>query len=244
MRRAGRFAVLALALVAAPAAAMDLSPENRAAFRAELRAYLLDQPELIEEALAEAERRRYSSAVADDLALIETHRAALFADPADWAGGNPDGDVTLVSFVDYGCASCGPALAAARALAAADPGLRLVVKDAPARGEDRAARFARAVLALDGRDAYLRAQDALFAAPDAAPATLDGIARRLGLDPAEVTRRMDAPDIAAALAANRALMQALDLGAPPAYVLDRTLVRGDLPEAALAAIVRAMRRKK
>ncbi|TCO70966.1 protein-disulfide isomerase [Rhodovulum euryhalinum] len=234
---------LGLALAAAPAYAAGLDPAQRAAFRAEVRAYLLDHPEVIDEALAAAEARRYSDAVADDLARIEAHRVALFHDPADWSGGNPTGDVTLVTFVDYGCATCGPALAAARALADSDPGLRLIVKDAPAPGADRAARFARVVLVLAGPDAYRRAQDALFAAPDAAPATLDGIARALGLDPAGVARRMDDRAIAAALAANRGLMRDLDLGPPPAHVFERTLIRGDLPEAALAAIATAMRRK-
>nr|WP_281354758.1 thioredoxin domain-containing protein [Rhodovulum strictum] len=220
-----------------------MDPEARAAFRAEIRAYLLDHPELIDEVLAEAERRRFGDAVSGDLALIAAHRAALFDDPADWTGGNPEGDVTLVAFVDYTCDRCAPALAAARALAASDPGLRLVVKDAPAPEDETAARFARAVLALSGPDAYLRAQDALFAAPDMQQGTLDGIARALGLDPAAVADRMADPAIAAALAANRALLDALDLGPAPAYVFERSLVRGDLPEVALAAIAQTMRRK-
>ncbi|TCM84717.1 thioredoxin domain-containing protein [Rhodovulum steppense] len=237
--------VLALALAALPlaAAASGLDPAARAAFRAEIRAYLLEHPELIDEVLAEAERQRQAEAVSGDLALIEAHRAALFDAPDDWTGGNPEGDVTVVAFVDYACDRCGPALSAARALAASDPGLRLVVKDAPGPGGETAARFARAVLALAGPDAYARAQDALFAAPDMQPGTLDGIARALGLDPATVADRMADPGIAAALAVNRALLDALDLETAPAYVFERSLVRGDLPEVALAAIAQAMRRK-
>jgi protein-disulfide isomerase len=236
---------LALALAALPlaGAASGLDPAARAAFRAEIRAYLLEHPELIDEVLAEAERQRQAEAVSGDLALIEAHRAALVDASDDWTGGNPEGDVTVVAFVDYACDRCGPALSAARALAASDPGLRLVVKDAPGPGGETAARFARAVLALAGPDAYARAQDALFAAPEMQPDTLDGIARALGLDPATVADRMADPGIAAALAVNRALLDALDLGTAPAYVFERSLVRGDLPEVALAAIAQAMRRK-
>lgn len=241
------FLALGLCLSAASAPAGTFTPEERAAIGAELRAYLLHHPEVIEEALTGAEARRYADAVANDLALIAAEAQALFHDPADWTGGNPAGDVTLVTFVDYASAASGRALAAAHQVSAADGRLRLVVKEAPAPGDadaDRAARFARAVLALAGPDPYLRAQEALLAAPDHAPDTLDTIARELGLDPAALSARMTAPELGATLAANLALMARLDLGAAPAQVLDRTLVRGDLPAAALAPIVEAMRRKK
>ncbi|SIO29233.1 Protein-disulfide isomerase [Rhodovulum sp. ES.010] len=238
-------ASLAALLTAGAAPALELSAAERAAFRAELRAYLLEHPEVIEDALAAAEERRYATAARSDLDRIAAEAETLFHDPADWTGGDPQGDVTLVTFVDYACAACGPALAAARALAARDGRLRLVVKDAPGPGADarRAARFARAVLAVGGADTYARAQEALFAVSDLSQATLDAIARDLGLSPAALSTRLEAPDIAAALSANRALMDRLHLGAPPAHVLERTLIRGALPERALAAIAAAMRRK-
>lgn len=241
-KRAG--IALAALLAAAPARAGWLNEAERAAFGAELRDYLLDHPEVIEEALSGAEARRYQGHVDDDLSRIAAHADALFRDPADWVGGNPAGDVPLVLFLDYSDAASARALSAARKLAETDAGLRLVVKEAPAPGNavaDRAARLARAVLALAGPEAYPRAQDMLFAAPDTAPGTL---AAALSLDPAALAARTEAPETAAALTRARALAVALDLGPPPAYVLERSLVRGDLPAVALAPIVEAMRRKK
>jgi len=236
--------LLALALAAVPASAGVFSPDERAAMGAELRAYLTEHPEVIAEALGGAEERRYAQEARGDLALLGENADALFHSAQDWTGGNPEGDVTLVGFIDYGSKASARALAAARALLASDPGLRLVVKDTPPEGEDTAARFAQAALRLGGSDAYVRAQDALFAAPDVARPTLDGIARDLGLDPAAVAAAMTAPETGTVLAANRALARTLDLGPAPAYVLDRTMIRGDLPPVALARIVEQMRRKK
>lgn len=246
MRKAAAV-LLCAALSAGSATAGWLSPEERAAFRAELRAYLLEHPEVIEEALSGAEARRQARLAADDLALLDIHADTLFHARGDWTGGNPAGDVTLVSFVDYAAADGASALAAVRALAAADKNLRLVVKDAPAPdvpASERAARFAQAALRLGGPDIYVRAQTALFAAPDLAPATLDSLARDLGLDPRAVRTEMDTPAIDRALAVTQDLVQALDLGPAPAHVIDRTMVRGALPEVALARIVETMRRKK
>ncbi|MBN2905936.1 MAG: thioredoxin domain-containing protein [Rhodobacteraceae bacterium] len=245
--RTGAALILAGVLGGAPALAQDWpDADQRAALHAELRAYLLAHPEIIAKALAQAEARRNARHIADDLERLDSNRSALFHNPADWTGGNPAGDVTLVSFIDYATPASARALAAARDLIAQDPGLRLVVKEAPLPGDDagaRAARFAQAVLHVAGPDTYLRAQQALFAAPDFSPDTVTRIARDLDLDPDAVRHRMDAPETASAIAATQALARALDLGPAPAHVLERTLVRGDVPTVALARIVAAMRRK-
>ncbi|PTW49794.1 thioredoxin domain-containing protein [Rhodovulum kholense] len=242
-------ALIVLTLLAAGTPALAaLTAEERTAFRAELRAYLLDHPEVIREALEGAEARRMARHAASDLDLIAAHADELFHAPDDWTGGNPNGDVTLVSFIDYRAEGAARALTAALETAAKDGRLRLVVKDAPDPGNPealRAARFAQAVLRLAGPDAYGAAQAGLFAAKGPLDrAALDRIAGALGLDPATVAVRMDAPDIATKLAETRALAEALDLGASPAQVLDRTLVRGDVPAVALSRMVEAMRRKK
>ncbi|ARC88094.1 DsbA family protein [Rhodovulum sp. MB263] len=241
--------VLAAALVtAAPGLALPLGDAERAAFRSELRAYLMEHPEVIREALDGAEKRRMARHANADLALIEANSSALFYAPDDWTGGAPDGDVTLVSFVDYRADGSDRALAAARDAAARDGRLRLVVKEAPSPGDEaaeRAARFAMAVLRLAGPTAYEAAQARLFAAgatPEAA--TLDRISADLGMDPAEVRARMAGPDITAKLSETRALAEALDLGPAPAQVMKRTMVRGDVPAVALLRMVEAIRRKK
>ncbi|ARE38519.1 Protein-disulfide isomerase [Rhodovulum sp. P5] len=237
-----RFALVFL-LMAQTAHAGLFDARERAALGQELRAYLLSHPEVIGEALAGAEDRRYQAHVDDDLALLNRHAAALFHDNRDWTFGNPAGDVSMVVFIDYGCAACQRALDAAREVLASDPGLRLVVKDTPSGPDMTAARFAEAVRQIAPPETYMQAQDALFAAPDFTPETLNAIARALTLDPAAVTARMAAPETAARLMANRALADALDLG-PPSYVLPRTMVRGDVPAIALSRIVESMRRKK
>jgi protein-disulfide isomerase len=246
MRRAAAVS-LALLCAAGPAAAGWLSPAERQAFRAELRAYLLDHPEVIEEALSGAEARRQQRHAETDLARLDAHADELFHAAADWTGGNPEGSTNVVSFIGYGCESCERALAAVRELARQDPDVRLIVKDvaAPDDAEGaRAARFAQAVLHLAGAAAYETAQAALFAAPDFSAATLTVIASGLGLDAEAVTVAMDGPEPGATVAANMALTAALDLGPAPAHVLDRIMVQGDVPAVALARMLDSTRRKK
>jgi len=250
MRRAS-FPVLAAALVAGaaagPAAAGWLNPEQRAAFGAELRAYLLDHPEVIEEALSGAEARRQQRHADADLARLDAHADELFHSPADWVGGNPAGKTDVASFIGYGCETCQNALAAVLELARSDDEVRLVVKDVAAPDDpagERAALFAQAVLHVAGPDAYRRAQDALFAAPDFSTDTLAKIARGLGLDPGAVAAKADSPEARATIAANMSLAETLELGPAPAHVLGRTMVQGDVPAVALARILQSTRPKK
>ncbi|MDZ4136972.1 MAG: DsbA family protein, partial [Paracoccaceae bacterium] len=87
-----------------PAASLDIetmSDAERAAFRAEVRAYLMDNPEVLMEAIGVLEQRQQSDAVQNDLALLKANADALYNDSESWSGGNPEGDITIVEFMDY-----------------------------------------------------------------------------------------------------------------------------------------------
>ncbi len=128
----------AIALLVAPASAADLtdlSEAERAAFRAEVRAYLMDNPEIIVEAVdLLKERTAQAQAQADD-SLVKENADALFNDGYSWVGGNPEGDITLVEFMDYRCGYCRRAKPEVAKLLAADGNIRLIVKEFPILGE-------------------------------------------------------------------------------------------------------------
>ncbi|MGY6632934.1 MAG: DsbA family protein [Alkalilacustris sp.] len=239
--------VLAAALLAAPAAALDLdalSDAERDAFRAQVRAYLLEHPEVLLEAIAVLEDRQADDQAAGDAALIAAHAEALFDNPASWVGGNPDGDVTVVEFVDYNCGFCKRALPEVMALLDRDPGVRLVMKELPILGPESelASRFAIATLQVAGDDAYGAVHERLLGLPGrVSPAALGGIADDLGLDRAAIEARMDAPEVSAVIAANRALARSMGINGTPTFVIGDQLVRGYIPLDAMTALVEETR---
>lgn len=239
--------VLAAALLAAPAAALDLdalSDAERDAFRAQVRAYLLEHPEVLLEAIAVLEERQADDQAAGDAALIAAHAEALFDNPASWVGGNPDGDVTVVEFVDYNCGFCKRALPEVMALLERDPGVRLVMKELPILGPESelASRFAIATLQVAGDAAYGAVHERLLGLPGrVSPAALGGIADDLGLDRAAIEARMDAPEVSAVIAANRALARNMGINGTPTFVIGDQLVRGYIPLDAMTALVEETR---
>ena len=103
-----------------------MSAAERAAFRAELRAYLLAHPEVIELALTSAQPGGYAAEAAADRDRIAALEARLF-DPA--LPGFGDGPVRL-AFLTGECADCAAARAELETLARTLPLRVYVIEDA------------------------------------------------------------------------------------------------------------------
>jgi protein-disulfide isomerase len=229
-------AALAAALSFGPAAqAFDLSQmseEERAAFGAEVRAYLLENPEVILEAVNKLEQQQAAAEAARDDALVAENLNALHNDGFSYVGGNPDGDITLVEFMDYRCGYCRRAAPEVEKLLAADGNIRLIIKEFPILGEASvlASRFAIATKLVAGDEAYKNMHDALISMGGApSEATLRRLAEGLDLDADAILARMSDPEISRQLQETRALAQQMAISGTPTFVLDQELLRGFLP---------------
>jgi protein-disulfide isomerase len=241
-------------LISGPVAAqMDISAEARAALRAEIRAYLMENPEIIFEAVAEFERRTASAQSDMDQTLVEINAESIFADPASWEGGNPDGDIVLVEFADYRCSFCRRAFEQVMEFMGVDGNVRFVIKELPILGpqSELAARFAIAVLQIAGPDVYFRAHEALMTgATEPTDAGLTQLAVTLGLDPATVVSRMQTSEVTDVIRENRALAQRLQINGTPTFAIAQgtpgawqrfELLRGFLPASDLGLLAADLR---
>lgn len=235
---------LALGLLTAPTAgAFDLTAmtdAERTALRAEIRAYLLDNPEVIMEAVAVLEERQAATAAQNDVEMVRLNADALFNDAGSWAGGNLAGDILLVEFVDYRCGYCRKAHDEVAQLVEADGNIRLILKEFPILGDQSlmASRFAIATRLVAGDDAYKAVHDALIAfRGNIAEETLMQIATETGQDGAAILARMSDPAVDAVIAANHQLAQRLAISGTPTFVMPDRMLRGYLPLAAMMEVV-------
>jgi protein-disulfide isomerase len=236
--------VLSLAcLLATPALALDpsaMTDAEREAFRAEVRAYLLDHPEVLMEAIGVLENRRADEQASADAALLVENREAIFQDAASWVGGNPDGDITIVEFLDYKCGYCKQAHPEVMKLLGDDGNIRYVVKEFPILGDQSllAARFAIAVLRVSGDEAYEQVHDEMMRfRGEISEASLRSLADRLSLDTDQVMAAMSDPDVDAVIAANHQLAQRLGINGTPGFILGDQLVRGYVSYDAMAQVI-------
>lgn len=232
-----------------PAAAQDASggfdpssmtPEEREAFGALVRDYLLSNPGVIMEAVALLEQQEADQRVAVDRAMVEANRDALENDGYSWVGGNPDGDFTIVEFMDYRCGFCRRAHPEVAALLESDGNIRRIVKEFPILGEASmvSSRFAIATLITAGPEAYGAVHEALITL-DGEPtdAVLESIASTLELDADAIFAEMQSDEVNNRIAETRALAQSMQISGTPSFVFGGQVVRGYAPLQAMQAIV-------
>ncbi len=237
--------VLFLAMPAQAAGLTDMTPAERKAFRAEVRAYLLDNPEVLMEAIGILEKRQKAQKAQSEGDLIAANAKAIFQDGYSWETGNPDGDVTLVEFTDYRCPFCRRIHKEVRDLVRKDGNIRFVVKEFPILGKDSeiSTRMAIATLAKAGPAAYEKLADFLITFNGKmTPKTQRAILTRFQLDANTIMDYMDDPAVTAMIGANHALAARLRINGTPTFVLRDRMIRGYVPPAKMREIIRESRK--
>lgn len=232
--------------LAGPALSFDIgsmTDSEKAAFGAAVREYLMQNPEVLVESINVLEERRAASEATSDRELVALNRDAIFADGHSWVGGNPEGDLTIVEFIDYRCGVCRRFNDEVHDLVQADGNIRLVLKEFPILGpeSEMSARFAVAVRQIAGDDAYMKAHDSLITLRG--PATIEAmrkIAGEIGVDADEAIEAMQGEPVTAALRANAELAERMAIMGTPTFVIGPELLRG-IPSTGLAEAVAQIR---
>ena len=239
-------AVMALAASASQAFEIEsMTKMERDIFRAEIRDYLLENPEVLMEAIAVLEEKRAAEAAAQEGVLLEQYRSAIFDDGYSWIGGNPDGDVTIVEFLDYRCGFCKRAHPEVQTLLSDDGNIRFIVKEFPILGAESelASRYAIATKLTEGDEVYAAVHDALMEWNGAVnEGALGRIARDVGIsDHDAVLAEMNSDEVSKIIASNRALGQALQIQGTPSFIMGDTFVRGYVDLNEMQSIVDSIR---
>jgi protein-disulfide isomerase len=217
------------------------------AFGQRVRAYLLEHPEVLEEAIQRLDEKRAQTAAATQEKALVSNRKAVEQDPRDPVAGN--GSITVVEFFDYRCGYCKTAAPEVVNLIRSDPGIRFVFKELPilpdANGRlgvsERAARLA---LAAKDSGKYLAVHRDLMAEKALDDAGIERVARKHGLDPAALARAGQAAAVDDHLSDTQELARNLNIAGTPAFVVGDTLVPGADIAALRAAIDAARKGKK
>jgi len=232
MLRYAIYALTAVFLATLPAHAFDInamSDSERAAFRAEIRNYLLQNPEVLMEAISVLEQRRADQTAEAETKLLSDNSKAIFEDANSYVGGNPKGDVTVVEFMDYRCGYCRKAFPQMEELLKSDGRIRFIVKEYPILGDASVlgARYAIATRLVAGDAAYKNVHDAMMTLRgDLNDAALKRLSSEFDLDHDKILAKMDSAEINNIIHANYTLGQKLQIQGTPTFVMGDKFVRG------------------
>jgi protein-disulfide isomerase len=228
-----RLAAIGAALMASAlmqsASAAEFSSTQKDEIGTIVREYLIAHPEVLQEAMAELDKRQQAADAEKHQAAVKDNAKALFSSPNQVTLGNPKGDVTFVEFFDYNCGYCKHAMGDMLALLK-DPNLKVVLKEFPVLGPGsvEAAQVAVAVRMQDptGQKYLDFHQKLLGGRGQADKAHAMAAAKEAGLDMARLEKDMASPEVKATLTENFKLAETLGMNGTPSYVIGNDVVVG------------------
>jgi protein-disulfide isomerase len=237
-------AVFAVA-AATPLHAQGFSEGQRGEIEKIIKEYLVGHPEVLQDALAEMEKRQAAAETEKHKTAVKDYSQALFDSSRQVTLGNPQGDVTMVEFFDYNCGYCKRALADMLDLIKNDPKLKVVLKEFPVLGPGsvEAAQVAVAVRMQDktGKKYLDFHQKLLGGRGQADRARALAVAKEVGIDMARLEKDLAGDEIKATIDESMKLAEALGLNGTPSYVVGTDVVVGAVGLAALKEKVETAR---
>lgn len=239
-------AAAALALAGATSvSAQPFSEPQRGEIEKIIKEYLIKHPEVLQEAMAELEKKQQLAETEKARSAIKSHSEALFNSPRQVTLGNPQGDVTFVEFFDYNCGYCKRALLDMVELMNKDPKLKVVLKEFPVLGpaSTEVAQVGVAVRMQDktGKKYFEFHQKLLTGRGQVDKAKALAVAKEIGLDMARLEKDLKSDEIGKTLAESMKLAEALGLNGTPSYVIGNDVVIGAVGAAALSQKIKAAR---
>lgn len=223
------------------APASPFSALEEEAIRSVVRDYLIENPEVIVEAIEALRAQQREEELRTSQAAVADNAEALYEDPDAPVLGNPDGDVTIVEFFDYRCGYCKRVFPTLMEVVESDGNVRLVMKEWPILGPE-SDFAARAALAAQEQGKYADFHVKLMGAKgELSEDAVMTIARSAGLDTEQLRADMADPGIEAALRRTFTLAEKLGIRGTPAFVIGGELVPGAVGADRMRALIEAKR---
>jgi protein-disulfide isomerase len=215
------------ALLAAPAQA-EMTAAQKSEIQAIIKDYLVKNPEVVQEALIELEKRQRDAETQARAKALKDLGPQLTAGKSAVAG-NPNGDVTVIEFFDYNCGFCKRGLADLQKLIKEDSKLKVVLKDLPIlspASRDAAAVAVAAKAQLSPEKFWEFHVKLMSKSGQIGKAQALEVARDVGADLARIEKDMAAPEVNAAFEESRKIADALGLSGTPSYIIADDVVIG------------------
>ncbi|QQX81365.1 thioredoxin domain-containing protein [Shewanella sp. KX20019] len=159
-------AIVAMSSTSVKADDNSLSTAQQQQVRAILKEMLINDPELLKEAIIAMQVREQGSQQASSTSLIEQQQQALFNTKTDPWKGAESPEFTMVYFTDFNCPYCKQLEPELEKLMAEFPQLKIIIKMVPLQGQGavEAVELAQTVW-LNEPEKYIALKDTLMSAP-------------------------------------------------------------------------------
>ena len=188
--------------------------------------YILSHPEVLPEAMENLHQQENGKLLSGVRGSVET----------PWPGaiiGNPKGKQILVEFIDFACGYCKRSVTDVEQLVAANPELKVVVRELPILSP-ASSDAAKMALAAADQGKYAAFHKAMFETGRPDGETIAAAAKSAGLDPARAARFLADPKLQAEIDHNLSLAQQLGINGTPSWIAGNHILSGAIGKEELA----------
>ena len=188
--------------------------------------YVLNHPEILPEAMERLQQRENAKqlvGVQDD--IEKPFPGAVM--------GNPQGKVVMVEFMDFACGYCRQSVAEVDALIAANPDLKVVIRQMPilSPASEDAARMG---LAAAQQGKYAQFHHAMYAAGKPDAQSIEAAARVAGVDLAQAQKAVNDTAVKDEIERNMGFARQLGFQGTPSWVIGNEIHNGAVGQQILA----------
>lgn len=243
-------AVCSLGVQTPSASAEEFNGDQKKEIEKIVSDYLLENPDIIRQVFGllrqqDAEREQQAQLQRAEIAkqALDENREEIFFDKDQVVLGNPDGDVTLVEFLDYNCGYCKQAFGNMLDLMDTDKKLRIVIKEWPVLGpQSMEAALVAIAVSKEAPEKYWDFHKAMMTARGtASKESALRVAEKLGISREKLEAMYEDKAMVKPIEANYRLADALQLTGTPGYVLRDEVIPGFVPVSALKQKIEQIR---
>jgi protein-disulfide isomerase len=228
--------LLALSGFNTPAIA-DLGKADHATINRVIKQYIMDNPEVLRDALMELAAR-------EKQAFITAGLAQLRRDDGDPVMGNVNGSLVIYEFSDYNCGYCKKMFPTIQQLLTNNDDIRLVIKEFPILSQSSLIAARAGVAAQKQGKFPVFHREMMTYRGQVSEAAIMTAARTAKLDLDQLRQDMDSRATNAIIDRTRAGAAALDLSGTPALIIGETIIPGAVSLEELQNVINRERAKQ
>ena len=194
-----------------------------------IRDFILNNPKVILESLKLYEEKINNEQKNTSRSIIKNELLQSIANGSDYIGGNPNGKITMIEFIDYRCGYCRKAHIEVKTLLKENPEIRFVVKEFPILGEQSimASKASISVLIHQGKLGYENFTKRLLEYNGTI--NNDSITQLIasnGGDTNKIKSTMESEQVYKILNSNYLIAKKLTISGTPTFIIGTEIIRG------------------
>lgn len=231
-----------------------LSPAQKKQIESLIHDYILNNPEIIPEAIERFKNdpkaiARFKANINREqidrtARVLKSDKGMIYNDQISPFLGNPDGDVVIVEFYDYNCGYCKESLSIIKKIIKSDPNIKVIFKELPVLAES-SYTAALASLAADKQGKFEEFHTAMLTnSKKLDDERIYEIASSVGININKLKEDMKDPLIERAIRDNSNLATKLGISGTPAFIIGDILKPGYILGHVMRATIEEVRAKK